>query len=99
MPELITGDFTEAQLADFEKGPVDNYVDILNNEWGQELGKVLRVKYKLNRKTFWTPALLASFLNDIQSYNSYVFKIGFRPFRPADEKVMRFANKINTVLE
>ena len=31
MPELITGDFTEQQLADFENGPVDNYVDMINN--------------------------------------------------------------------
>ena len=34
MPELITGKFTEAQLADLENGPIDNYVDLINNEWG-----------------------------------------------------------------
>ena len=38
MPELITGKFSEEQLADLKSGPVDNYIDIINNEWGQELG-------------------------------------------------------------
>lgn len=98
MPELISGKFTEAQLADLEKGPVDNYLDIINNEWGQELGKQLRNKYNLSRKTNWTPALLANYLNDIQTHQSWVFQIGFAPFKATDEKVILFANKINRVL-
>lgn len=99
MPELITGDFSEAQLADFVNGPVDNYIDMINNEWGQELGKVLREKYKINSNTIWTPQLLTSVLNDIQSYHSWAFEIGFKPFRATDEMVVQFAWKINTVLE
>ena len=71
MPELITGDFTEQQLADFENGPVDNYVDMINNEWGQELGKVLGKKYGIDRHTIWTPQLLRDYLNDIQLYHSW----------------------------
>jgi len=98
MPELITGDFTEIQLADFVNGPVDNYVDMMNNEWGQELGKVLREKYSIHQKTRWSPALLADFLNDIQSYHSWAFQIGFKPFRASDKMVIQFAWKINTVL-
>jgi hypothetical protein len=98
MPELIAGHFTEKQLSDMETGPVDNYIDIINNEWGQELGKVLRKKYGLTKQTVWTPALLTAYLNDIQSYHSWAFQIGFTPFRSSDEKVIQFANKINTVL-
>lgn len=98
MPELITGDFTREQLDDFENGPVDNYVDMINNEWGQELGKILAKKYKITRETFWTPALLRNYLNDIQSYHSWSFQIGFEPFRTTDEKVIRFTEKINQVL-
>ena len=97
MPELITGSFTTAQLVDLEKGPVDNYVDMINNEWGQELGKELREKYNICKNTYWTPDLLASYLNDIQSYHSWVFQIGFTPFRVDDEIVVYFAGKINTV--
>lgn len=99
MPELISGHFTQEQLDDFENGPVDNYVDMINNEWGQELGKVLAEKYKITQETFWTPALLRNYLNDIQSYHSWTFQIGFEPFRTTDEKVIRFAEKINQVLD
>ena len=97
-PELITGRFTPAQIADLGGGPVDNYVDIVNNEWGQEIGKQLKVKYGINRATNWTPELLANYLNDMQAYYIWAFQIGFKPFRPEDKVVRVFANKMNTVL-
>lgn len=98
MRELTTGKFTEDQLSNPEDNPVDNYVDMINNEWGQELGKQLKEKYHISRTTWWTPALLADYLNDIQSYYSWAFQIGFKPFRPADELVVRFSTKINVVM-
>lgn len=98
-PELITGKFTEEQIADLEEGPVDNYVDIINNEWGQELGKQLKEKYRINRETNWTPELLANYLNDLQSYYSWAFQIGFEPFRPEDEEVLSFSNKLDAVMK
>jgi len=97
-PELITGAFTEDQLLDLEVGPLDNYLDIINNEWGQELGKELRIKYHITRNTHWTPEILANYLNDIQSYHSWAFQIGFNPFRASDDLVIRFSHKINRVL-
>lgn len=98
MPELITGQFTDRQLTDPKNNPTDNYVDIINNEWGQELGLQLRKKYRLTRDTWWTPRLMTDYLNDMQSYYSWAFKISFKPFRPDEELVMRFAGKINTVM-
>ena len=98
-PELITAMFTEDQIADIENGPVDNYLDMINNEWGQELGKVLKAKYQISRETYWTPELLQNYLNDIQNYHSWAFQISFRPFKATDEKVIRFADKINSVLK
>jgi len=98
MPELISGTFSEEQLADFDNGPVDNYIDMINNEWGQELGKRLREKYSICRHMIWTPVLVADLLNEIQSYQAWAFQIGFKPFRPTDEMVIRFANKINSGL-
>jgi hypothetical protein len=95
MPALITGNFTEAQIADIQNGPVDNYVDMINNEWGQELGKELGHAYKINRNTVWTPQLLANYLNDIQIHQGWVFRIGFAPFKPEDVKVIQFVEKIN----
>jgi hypothetical protein len=99
IPELISGEFTDDQIKDIEEGPVDNYIDMINNEWGQELGKLLSEKYNISRKTYWTPELLACYLNDIQSYNSWAFQIGFKPFRPTDELVIRFSSKINRVVK
>ena len=98
-PELITGKFTEAQIKDLEEGPVDNYVDLVNNEWGQELGKQLKEKYRINRETNWTPELLANYLNDLQGYYSWAFQIGFEPFRREDEEVLRFSNKMDAVMK
>ncbi len=98
MPELITGNFTNDQLANTIDGPVDNYIDMINNEWGQELGKSLSKKYLINRKTDWTPELLTNYLNDVQSYCSWALQIGFKPFRATDKKVIQFVRKINIVL-
>ncbi|MDG1433459.1 MAG: hypothetical protein P8Q41_05590 [Saprospiraceae bacterium] len=99
MPELITGKFTDVQIADIKNGPVDNYVDIINNEWGQELGKLLGKKYQISRETVWTPELLVNFLNDLQSYYSWVFQIGFEPFKSSDDLIIRFSKKINKVMK
>jgi hypothetical protein len=99
LPELVTGRFSEEQISDREKGPVDNYIDLINNEYGQELGKALRQKYAIERSTHWTPELLADYLNDIQRYYSRTFQIGFIPFRATDRMVVHFANKINVVMK
>lgn len=98
LPELITGNFSMEQIQDVDNGPVDNYLDMINNECGQELGKMLRSKYNISRTTNWTPDLLTDYLNDIVSYHSWVFHIGFVPFRPEDELVIRFAAKVNAVM-
>lgn len=97
MRELTTGNFSAAQLASADS-PVDNYVDMLNNEWGQALGNQLKAKYQLTCATFWTPTLLADYLNDLQRYYGWAFEIGFEPFRAEDELVWRFAKKLNVVM-
>ncbi len=98
MPELITGEFTKDQIMDLEKGPTDNYVDMINNEWGQELGKQLKSKYSISLKTYWTPELLANYLNDLQAYCSWALQIGFKPFRAKDQVVVTFSSKLNRVM-
>lgn len=99
MPELTTGRFTTEQIDAPEDNPVDNYVDMINNEWGQELGKVLKQRHDINAKTRWTPDLMVNFLNDIQQYYSWAFQIGFEPFKIEDEVVVRFTKKINVVMQ
>ena len=87
------------RATDIAFGALDNYVDIINNEWGQELGKQLQKKYQINRKTEWTPQLLANYLNDLQSYYSWSLQVGFHPFKPTDEVIIRFTYKLNRVME
>jgi hypothetical protein len=99
MAELTTGEFTAYQIADLNNGPLDNYIDIINNEWGQEIGEILRKKHHISNRTKWTPEFLASYLNDMQSFFSWVFHISFRPFTSKDELMIRFSHKINNVLD
>ena len=98
MPELTTGKFTTEQLFDTINYPEDNYVDIINNAIGQELGLALNEKYKINELKKCTPKLLANYLNDLQSYFSWSMGIGLEPFNSEDEVIVRFAYKLNYLL-
>jgi hypothetical protein len=98
MPELLTGQFTQDQLSDPENNPIDNYVDIVNNEWGQELGKELKLKYGIDEDVVWTQELLSNYLNDVQAYFSWAFGIHFIPFDPSDDVILHYTKKINMVL-
>jgi hypothetical protein len=98
MPELTTGRFSTFQLLDSISNPVDNYVDMINNEIGQEYGKYLKMKYGIHRNTVWTPSLLSAYLNDLQGFYSWAFGIGFNPYTDKDELVISFSSKMNTVL-
>lgn len=99
MPELMTGHFSPAQIDDPNVNPLDNYVDIINNEWGQELGRELRDKYQIHPNTIWTPQRLTSYLNEIQHYYRWALQIGMEPFRAQDTVVIRFANKLNFAID
>lgn len=98
MPELTTGEFTEKQLNDTISGPMDNYVDIINNEIGQRLGRELKRKYALHELVFCTPELLATLLNEIQNYCMWALEIGMDPFQVRDAVVVKFAKKMNVHL-
>lgn len=98
MPEIIHGRFSETQLNDPNNNPVDNYVDMLNNEWGQLIGNKLKIKYKLNTKTKWSPELLTTYLNDIQQFYVWTFDIEMKPFRTEEDVIQLFSNKLNVVL-
>ncbi|MCB9262534.1 MAG: hypothetical protein H6607_09185 [Flavobacteriales bacterium] len=97
MPELLTGEFTEQQIVDPNINPVDNYVDLFNNELGQILGKYLKSKYTISKETYWTPYLLTNYLNDVQSYYAWSFNVSFYPFKPHDDLIAKFTAKINRV--
>ena len=97
LPQLISGNFTEEMVYDIETGPTDNYLDIINNEWGQEIGKELKRRYNIRKSTIWTTELLENYLNDIQHYFTISFQIGFDPFFASDEILIRLSKKIEQV--
>ncbi len=99
LPQLVNGRFSLAQVTDLDEGAVDNYVDLVNNEWGQELGKRLTEKYQITRETQWTPELLTDYVNDLQGYYSWAFQISMQPYRASDDVIVLFAHKINRVME
>ena len=97
-PELIKGNFTSEQINDLEEGPLDNYIDIINNEWGQELGKELKAKYHINKATIWTPELLSNYLNSTQDYYRDAFNGHFEPFDKNDSIVVNYSQKLVRVM-
>lgn len=97
MPQLVSGKFSSAQLSDTLDFPVDNYIDIINNEIGQELGKYLKSECAINDATTWTPSLTAKYLNKVQDYYAYSFDLEIDPFSERDSLIVRFADKIETI--
>ncbi len=95
MPELSTGRFSAQQLQDSLNNPMDNYVDIINNEIGQQLGKQLKRKYGIHSFTICDAGLLTMLLNEIQSYYMRTLGIGLNTFCSSDELIIKFSNKLN----
>lgn len=98
MPELTHGHFSEKHLLDSNNFPVDNYIDMINNEIGQELGKKLKHKYRISHLTKWDTDLLCNYLNDLQTYYAWCFGIGFKPFKQNDLMLTKFVDKLNAVM-
>lgn len=98
MPEITSGKFSERQLKDSLNNPEDNYIDIINNEIGQRIGLSLKKKFNLSENLKFTPIMLTEILNDIQCYYMWALEIGLDNFRPSDDIVIKFSNKINFIL-
>ncbi|MAY83550.1 MAG: hypothetical protein CMP59_05380 [Flavobacteriales bacterium] len=96
MPELIHGSFTQEQLENKNNNPVDNYVDVINNEIGQILGTKLKMKYGIETQQRWTTSLLANYLNDLQDFYSRSFQIQMKPFESDEEVIKKFTEKLNS---
>lgn len=98
MPELTSGEFSDAQLSDTLNYPVDNYIDMINNEIGQELGKALKRKYEISQTTKWNDEILCNMMNDLVDYYTYSFGNHMERFDPEDELIKKFSQKINMVI-
>ena len=92
-PSLITGEIGE----DEEAQAIDNYADMVNNEYGQEVGLHLRRRLGINDRTVWTPDITAKYLNSVQDYFSQSHEWSFKDFDASDARVHRFTNLLNEV--
>jgi hypothetical protein len=97
MPHLVSGKFSTIDLIDTVNYPVDNYIDIVNNEIGQELGKYLKHKYTINKNTEWTTDFTCKFLNEIHDYYAESFDIQIKPYKINDRIIRRFSKKIEAI--
>ena len=97
MPNLVSGLFSETQLKDTLDFPVDNYVDIINNEIGQELGKYLKSKHNISDETKWDAAFTCQVLNDIQDYYASCFQLKVNQFSIQDDMIINFARKMEGI--
>lgn len=95
MPQLISGDFTEEQIIDLEFGALDNYLDMVNNEWGQEIGKYLSKELGIVKGQCWDYDLVSDYINGIQGFMSRSFGVSFTPLSAQDAMVVKWAGKLN----
>ena len=98
MPELTHGIFNFSQVADTLNTPIDNYIDIINNEIGQQIGIKLKYKFNINSNTICSPELLTAYLNELQSYYMWSFGIGMNCFNSSDLRIRKFTKKLNVIL-
>jgi len=97
MPELVHGNFSEDQLIDSNNNPVDNYVDIINNEIGQQIGIALKAKYGITPDTEWDNVLLTAYMNDVWQVFCEISGVVPKPFVIHDTLMKKMSRKINRV--
>ena len=90
---LLTGDFTEKEI----NQAIDNYADLINNQWGQKFGNEIKDQYDISSSTVWSPELTANVLNAFQSKISETMGIKFKTEYTAEDdfviKLTEFFNK------
>ena len=90
---LITGQFSSQQ--DITQA-IDNYADLINNKWGQELGKTISSKFNISKSTVWDNNLSANVLNAMQTfYNEKMGKNFSSDFKPNEKFVNDFTSFMN----
>lgn len=92
-PSLITGVISKAE----ERQAIDNYADLVNNLYGQDIGERLQKELGATENTVWTPELTAKYLNAVQLEIEKEMKWTFKPFDAKTPEVVRFTDRLNEV--
>jgi RHS repeat-associated protein len=91
-PSLFTGKFSNN---DDLKYAIDNYADLINNQWGQKLGMDFVKNNNITSRTSWTPDLTANFFNSIQNFVGQSSGKNFNSFSANDTFIKQFSAFIN----
>ena len=90
---LITGAFKPGEIRD----AIDNYSDMVNNLYGQDIGERVAAKLGITSSTVWTPALTAKYVNAVQGEIAKEMKWKFTPFAATDPEIKKFSALLNEV--
>jgi hypothetical protein len=89
---LMSGDIPQNE----QKQAIDNYADLINNEFGQMWGSQIQEELGITSSTTWTPELTSSFLNSLQGKIGESMGIEFnKQFTKDDQFVKDYTNFIN----
>ena len=90
---LITGQFAPKEMSQ----AIDNYADLINNQWGQVLGGRINSKFNVSSSTVWDNNLSANVLNEMQGfYGEMMGKTFNSTFKPDEKYVKDFTEFMNT---
>src|SRR5215218_4154432 len=92
-PSLISGKILPAE----ERQAIDNYADMVNNLYGQDIGERVSKTLGVSSSTVWTPALTAKFVNAIQGEIASEMGWKMTPFGAKDAQIVKFSALLNEV--
>jgi len=80
---------------------IDNYSDMVNNQWGQRWGEAIAKDLGITKDTKWTDDITAKYLNALQG--KYALSMGLKfksekdggTFKATDEFVKKYTTFIN----
>lgn len=90
---LISGAILPAE----ERQAIDNYADMINNLYGQDIGERVAKTLGVSSSTVWTPALTAKYVNAIQGEIASEMGWKMTPFSATDPQIVKFSALLNEV--
>ena len=89
---LMTGEMKGQNMG----AVIDNYADIINNEWGQRWGEAISEDLGITKDTKWTNDITSKYLNALQDKISKGMGIKFnKTFSEKDDFVKKTTDFIN----
>ncbi len=92
-PSLITGKIGATE----ERQAIDNYSDMINNLYGQDIGERVSKTLGVSSSTVWTPAMTAKYVNAIQAEIATEMSWKMTPFSAKAAEIARFSALLNEV--